>query len=135
MLAGVDRDGHALQDVQQPVVGQPDRPGDVGELEEAHPSQTIGSKSTLQSTCLPVPPGTGMNSSTRVARREALGDLHVLPVGQPQATARFSLLPSAATTQTLPACTVPWTAVIGTTTASAAVPLVISIGRAEPRNA
>ena len=43
VLARVDREGDALQDVQHPVVGQPDRPRDVGELEQAHPPHTAGS--------------------------------------------------------------------------------------------
>src|SRR6478735_11965888 len=57
------------------------------------------------------------------------------PSVRPSPTARFSLLPSAATTQTLPFCTVPWTAVIGTTTTSAAEPLVISTVAPRPGNA
>ena len=131
MLAGVDREGDAPQDVQQPVVGQPDRPRDVGELEQAHPPHTVGSYCSGRAVDgLAGAAGHRDELQDGVAGGQSLGDLHDLAVGQAEADRRAPRAsPSAATTQTLPFCTVPCTDVTGTTTTSAAVPLVISTSR------
>lgn len=58
-----------------------------------------------------------------------------LPSVRPSVTARSSVVPSAPTSQTLPFCTEPCTAVTGSSSAPSALPLTIAISAPSPANA